>query len=94
MNCASFIRIREKDLARTVNTRIFDVLDDTRIHPEDYELARKMAADALDIDDVQDDEDPSAHVKELMEDNPERVNLLLLDDYAKELAKTNNELKR
>jgi transcription elongation factor SPT6 len=37
-----------------------DPLDDTRIHPEDYELARKMATDALELDeeDVH-DEHPS-----------------------------------
>ncbi|MCJ1473483.1 Transcription elongation factor spt6 [Lambiella insularis] len=28
-----------------------DYLDNTRVHPEDYELGRKMAADALELDD-------------------------------------------
>ncbi|KAJ3274382.1 Transcription elongation factor spt6 [Terramyces sp. JEL0728] len=91
-NCSSFIRIRQYHL-RTGN---FDILDDTRIHPKDYKLARKMAADALDLDDsVLDDEHaPSQHVQELIEGDSDRLNLLLLDDYADELERRNHEPKR
>eukprot|EP00026_Physarum_polycephalum_P000177 Phypoly_transcript_00177.p1 GENE.Phypoly_transcript_00177~~Phypoly_transcript_00177.p1 ORF type:complete len:1792 (+),score=500.68 Phypoly_transcript_00177:82-5457(+) len=46
MNCAGFIRIRDKHFYNE-NVEL-EPLDDTRIHPEDYRLARKMAADALD----------------------------------------------
>ena len=34
------------------NSSYTEVLDGTRIHPETYEWARKMAVDALEIDDV------------------------------------------
>jgi transcription elongation factor SPT6 len=86
MNCASFLRIREKYFNQRRSDMFFDVLDDTRIHPEDYDLARKMAADALDIDDpIDDDENPSQHVEELMNGKAHRLDNLMLDDYAKEL---------
>ncbi|KAJ3101887.1 Transcription elongation factor spt6 [Phlyctochytrium planicorne] len=90
MNCASFIRIRKQHLYSDAQ---YDVLDDTRIHPEDYDLARKMAADALDIDESPDSNDPSAHVADLMEGEPEKVELLMLEEYAKELERRTNELK-
>ncbi|KAG4101878.1 transcription elongation factor Spt6 [Neocallimastix lanati (nom. inval.)] len=86
MNCASFLRIKEKYFNQRRSDMFFDVLDDTRIHPEDYDLARKMAADALDIDEpIDDDENPSQHVEELMNGEAHRLNQLMLDDYAKEL---------
>ncbi|KAJ3175730.1 Transcription elongation factor spt6 [Irineochytrium annulatum] len=93
MNCASFLRVRAKHISQN-----HDVLDDTRIHPEDYDLARKMAADALEIDDVDEEDvkqgDPSPYVRKLMEEQPESLNLLMLDDYAKELERVNHEPKR
>jgi transcription elongation factor SPT6 len=86
MNCASFLRIKEKYFNQRRSDMFFDVLDDTRIHPEDYDLARKMAADALDIDEpIDDDENPSQHVEELMNGKAHRLDNLMLDDYAKEL---------
>lgn len=86
MNCASFLRIREKYFNHRRNDIFFDVLDDTRIHPEDYDLARKMATDALDIDEpIDDDENPSQHVEELMNGEAHRLDILKLDDYAEEL---------
>ncbi|KAJ2491500.1 Transcription elongation factor spt6 [Coemansia sp. RSA 2050] len=46
VNCASFLRIRPPAA---------DALDATRIHPQDYILAYKMAMDALDIEEDDDD---------------------------------------
>jgi transcription elongation factor SPT6 len=90
INCSSFIRFSDEDGARL----LFDVLDCTRIHPEDYELARKMAADALDVDDEDMDEDnPSLYVKELLEGNADKLNELILEDYAKELERRFNSPK-
>jgi transcription elongation factor SPT6 len=43
-NAAGFIKVLDKYAKRTED---FEVLDSTRIHPDDYNLARKMAADAL-----------------------------------------------
>lgn len=79
MNCASYLRIRDIDGA--------DILDDTRIHPQDYELARKMAADALEIDeDEMDDYDSKvAVVTRVINEYPEKLNDLILDDYAQVL---------
>lgn len=37
-----------------------DVLDASRVHPETYEWARKMAIDALEIDDTAEDANPAA----------------------------------
>ncbi|KAI9096504.1 SH2 domain-containing protein [Phlyctochytrium arcticum] len=95
MNCASFIRIRSRHFA-TYETNL-DVLDDTRVHPEDYDLARKMAADALDYDDAagEDEENPSLHVAELMEsDDVEKLAHLALDEFAMELERRLNEKKK
>ncbi len=44
-NCASFLFI-EYDSSNPSS----DPLDNTRVHPEDYELGRKMAGDALELD--------------------------------------------
>ena len=99
MNCASFVRIRAEDLPTSRggrhSTGQLDVLDNTRIHPENYELARKMASDALDLEDavLDDDENPSLHVEELMQ-CPEKLNDLLLEDYASELERRSNIKKR
>ncbi|KAJ1659646.1 Transcription elongation factor spt6 [Dispira simplex] len=80
MNCASFLRVVPPN---------YDVLDNTRIHPEDYALARKMATDALEVEveEEMDDDNPSLHVEELMRSDPEKLNELLLEDYAQELEK-------
>lgn len=96
INCASFIRIRQVHFRSSYRDSLIDVLDDTRVHPEDYELARKMAADALDLDDavLEEDDSPSQHVQELMDGEVERLNLLLLEDYAVELEKRTHSPKR
>ncbi|KAI8320157.1 hypothetical protein GQ54DRAFT_225732 [Martensiomyces pterosporus] len=90
VNCASFLRIRPAAM---------DILDDTRIHPEDYELARKMALDALDIEDDDEEEDsggrhgrrradgPSRYVAEVMRRSPEKLDELDLVKYAEELKR-------
>ena len=47
LNCAGFIKIDTSSIGDNV-----EVLDGTRIHPETYEWARKMAVDALEYDEV------------------------------------------
>ena len=95
LNSASFLRIRRRYFVDFNNAADHDILDDTRIHPEDYELARKMAADALEIDDVLDaDDNDSQNVWELMTTKPDKLDDLLLDDYAVELERSNNTKKR
>ena len=73
-----------------------DILDDTRIHPEDYDLARKMAADALDIEEVdfEEGDSPPGHVEELMLGELDRLDLLALDEFAKELLTSFGDPKR
>ena len=47
LNCAGFIKIDTASVGDNM-----EVLDSTRIHPETYDWARKMAVDALEYDDV------------------------------------------
>lgn len=47
-----------------------EVLDGSRVHPETYEWARKMAVDALEYDD--EDANPAGAVEEILE-APERL---------------------
>ncbi|KAI5481871.1 transcription elongation factor SPT6 [Pseudohyphozyma bogoriensis] len=100
-NCAAFLRIPQDDvlgdLKRDSGDVQPDILDDTRIHPEDYDVARKMAADAMEYDEediaVMNDKNPSQVVAEVM-DSPEKLDDLSLDDFAKELEKILGEPKR
>lgn len=103
INCCGFLYIPQdpdsKEITRVRDNYddVPDPLDETRIHYEDYDLARKMAVDALEID----DEDvvgkhPSVIVYELMqkEDNVQKLEELSLDDFAQLLNKMSNEQKR
>lgn len=94
-NCASFLYI-EYDNTDPGS----DPLDHTRVHPEDYELGRKMAADALELDeeDVKAETDingPGAIVRKLFKDEEqERVNELILEEYAEQLESSYAQKKR
>lgn len=94
-NCASFLYI-EYDSSNQDS----DPLDNTRVHPEDYELGRKMAADALELDeeDVKAETDQNgagAIVRKLFkEEDQEKVNELILEEYAEQLVKNYNQRKR
>ncbi|CAK5277668.1 unnamed protein product [Mycena citricolor] len=102
INAAGFLRISQQDEYKPAKYRpdddhAPDSLDDTRIHPEDYELARKMAMDALEYDeeDVA-DRHPSWVVEQILEDNDSerKLNELNLDDFAVSLYQENRERKR
>ena len=102
LNTAGFLRItHEADLKPTKNHHAdddgLDPLDNTRIHPEDYELARKMATDALELDeeDVH-GEHPSHVVSLIMEDNDSerKLNELNLDEFAVNMFEANEDWKR
>lgn len=94
-NCASFLYI-EYDSSEPIS----DYLDNTRVHPEDYELGRKMAADALELDeeDVKAETDEGgvgAVVRKLIKDEAqEKVNDLILEMYAEQLEQSFNQRKR
>ncbi|KAL1310467.1 hypothetical protein AAFC00_000760 [Neodothiora populina] len=87
-NCASFVYITYEDAE--VES---DYLDNTRIHPEDYETARKIVADTLDMDeeDVKaeiDEFGPNGVVRKLIkEEQQETLNELILDNYAEEIMR-------
>lgn len=74
----------------------YDILDSTRIHSEDYHIARKMAGDAeeMDEEDLEDLPHPSAIVAQLMADDPQKLNELSLDDFAAALFETQQLQKR
>jgi transcription elongation factor SPT6 len=94
-NCASFLFI-EYDTTNPSS----DPLDNTRVHPEDYELGRKMAADALELDeeDVKaetDENGPGAIVRKLFKDDEQdKVNELILEEYAEQLLRNYSQRKR
>jgi len=63
-----------------------EILDNLRVHPETYEWARKMAVDALEYDESQEDANPSSALSEILE-APERLKDLDLDAFAEELER-------
>jgi transcription elongation factor SPT6 len=87
-NCASFLYIVYDD-----SEPDSDYLDNTRVHPEDYETAKKIVADTLDMDeeDVKAEVDEAgAHavVRKLIKDEAQdKLNDLVLDDYAEEILR-------
>ncbi|KAG4306527.1 hypothetical protein PORY_000515 [Pneumocystis oryctolagi] len=93
INCASFLKIPYNDSSVLDSS---EVLDSTRVHPEDYELARKMAADALELDeeDVEEYDSSGGIVVHLMNDDPDKLSDLILEEYAEQLEKVFQQLKR
>lgn len=93
-NCASFLYI---DYEVDPDA---DPLDNTRVHPEDYDIARKMAADALELDEEDikaetDENGTGAIVRKLFrEEGQDRVNDLILEEYAEQLERNLNQRKR
>lgn len=94
-NCASFLHI-EYDPS-SANS---DYLDSTRVHPEDYELGRKMAADALELDEEDvnaevEENGPGAVIRKLVKDeDQDKVNDLVLEEYAEQLENNHHQRKR
>jgi transcription elongation factor SPT6 len=101
LNASGFLRIPHdaelKPIKGQRDEDVQDPLDDTRIHPEDYELARKMATDALELDEEDiHDEHPSHVISLIMKDpeNEKKLNDLNLDEFAINLFETNEDRKR
>jgi len=94
-NCASFLYS-----TFDATEEWSDYLDNTRVHPEDYDIARKMAADALDLDEedvkaATDENGVSAVVKQLIkQEDQDKVNDLVLEEYAVQLEQRFNQRKR
>lgn len=96
-NCASFLRIDPKFVtpADSVgNGAMAEPLDVTRIHPESYYIARKMAANALDVEESPEDDiyNQGVLVEEVME-HAEKLDELDLDGFARELERVHSVLK-
>lgn len=103
LNASAFLRIaREDNEMRTFKNRrddddAPDPLDDTRIHPEDYELARKMATDALELDEEDIHDEHPSHVVTLIMNDPDNEKKLMelnLDEFAISLYQANYDQKR
>jgi transcription elongation factor SPT6 len=98
-NCASFIYLRYQE-----DDQLSDPLDNTRIHPEDYDIAKKIAGDALGLDeeDVQDEihhAGSTAVVRRLIaekdrSDRYDALDELDLHQYADQLEKKFGQRKR
>jgi len=86
-NCAGFIRVLDKYFK---NNEEIDPLDNTRIHPDDYNLARKIAQDALD---VEDDDDYIPMIKAIMK-KPGKLDDIDLDSFAAELERNGTPKKK
>eukprot|EP01114_Cavostelium_apophysatum_P013868 TRINITY_DN3454_c0_g1_i4.p1 TRINITY_DN3454_c0_g1~~TRINITY_DN3454_c0_g1_i4.p1 ORF type:complete len:1553 (-),score=591.00 TRINITY_DN3454_c0_g1_i4:61-4719(-) len=82
-NCAGFIRIRDKYFKKNED---LNVLDDTRVHPDDYSLVRKMATDAL-------EKDGDEVIEELMR-KPKKLEEIDLDAFADELERSGKAKKK
>ncbi|XP_014787232.1 transcription elongation factor SPT6 [Octopus bimaculoides] len=83
INCSGFIKIDTSSLGDSTEAYV-EVLDGSRVHPETYEWARKMAVDALEYDDTAEDANPAGALEEILE-SPERLKDLDLDAFAEEL---------
>jgi len=65
-----------------------EVLDRTRIHPENYDWAKRMAIDALDARDSLDSEDAGQETLDNIFEAPHKLDELDLSAYAAELLCT------
>ncbi|KAG8306071.1 Transcription elongation factor SPT6 [Homalodisca vitripennis] len=83
INCVGFIKIDTNALGDSTEAYV-EVLDGSRVHPQTYEWARKMAVDALEYDD--EDANPAGALEEILE-APERLKDLDLDAFAEELER-------
>lgn len=84
MNCAPFIEIPVPDRF----DKDVELLDATRIHPEDYDLARKMASDALDLEEedrAEIEAENGSIIGKLYDEGVEKLDDLLLEGYANQL---------
>ena len=84
INAVGFLRVRRSGAAAT-SSHIMDLLDDTRIHPESYDLAKNLAKDVRAEDfehghDEMDDDDQEMAI-EYVRDKPDMLKALDIDAY-------------
>ncbi|KAI6657054.1 Transcription elongation factor SPT6 [Oopsacas minuta] len=93
LNCAAFIKIDVKDIREKGTDSYIEDLDGSRVHPETYDWAKKMAVDALEYDDTTEDFDSTEAVQRILQ-NSEKLRELDLDAFASQLEKENFGDKR
>eukprot|EP00162_Nutomonas_longa_P015441 comp22315_c0_seq2/m.53500 comp22315_c0_seq2/g.53500 ORF comp22315_c0_seq2/g.53500 comp22315_c0_seq2/m.53500 type:complete len:1617 (-) comp22315_c0_seq2:26-4876(-) len=81
-NCAGFLRIMDGE----------NVLDSTRVHPENYDMAYQMAIDALEIDQIHQSR-MNNYVVDAMK-NPRKLDALDLEAHARESASNGRTVNR
>lgn len=100
MNSAGFLYISWNEKRQKYEDLEHDQLDSTRIHPEDYHLATKVAADALEYDPdaiaEKEEQGTMSEFIEILREDPERrskLESLNLESYAEELEKNTGQRK-
>ncbi|KAJ1271237.1 hypothetical protein BS78_06G113500 [Paspalum vaginatum] len=88
MNASGFLRVRRSGAA-AASAQIIDLLEDTRIHPESYVLAKKLAKDIYaeaaphEMNEMDDDEQEMAI--EYVRENRRYLEDLIIDEYIKSI---------
>ncbi|CCF55974.1 hypothetical protein KAFR_0A05390 [Kazachstania africana CBS 2517] len=100
MNSAGFLYISWNDKRQRYEDVEHDQLDSTRIHPEDYHLATKVAADALEYDPdtiaEKEDQGSMSEFIDLLKKDPDcrtKLESLNLDQYAEQLESSTGQRK-
>ena len=93
LNCAAFIKVDVNYIREKGSGSYIEDLDASRVHPETYDWAKKMAVDALEYDDTIENFDSTVAVQRILE-NPDRLRELDLDAFAVQLEKENFGDKR
>ncbi|KAL9642881.1 hypothetical protein ABK040_010577 [Willaertia magna] len=82
-NCVGFLIIRKPPQRPYNEEETFNIINATRVHPLSYPLAKKMAEDGLDVNNL-----PIENIYEIVK-NSHPLDELDLDAYADELEKLN-----
>ncbi|XP_039160120.1 transcription elongation factor SPT6 homolog [Eucalyptus grandis] len=91
VNAVGFLRVRRSGLAAS-SSQFIDLLDDTRIHPESYNLAQELAKDVYDKygdGDGNFDDEALEMAIEYVRDHPKFLKSLDLPRYAKDKQRQN-----
>lgn len=93
INCAGFIKLDTETLSEDYPDESITPLDSTRIHPQSYDLARKIASDALDYEEGASEEVTANCIEEILE-CPEKLDDLDLGAFARNLDEVQNQGKK
>lgn len=93
INCSGFIKLDTDYLIDYYPDEHITPLDSTRIHPQSYGLAKKIASDALDYDEGASEEITANSIEEIL-DCPEKLDDLDLGAFARELDEVQNQGKK